>query len=250
MINDLNYVSLRNKFLNAKPFNHIVIDNFFNEDFANKIAESFFAHNDSTWTVSYDNPVEKKKACSHWDKFPTPIYSALFYLCSKQFTNHLSDITGNDTIIADYGLHGGGMHSHGRTGKLNVHKDYSIHPKLPLMRNYNLIIYMTPNWDPAWGGGLEFWSNDPETNEPKECIVEVNNLFNRAVLFDTTQNSWHGLPQELTCPEETSRRSLATYYLSDIDNKAEMRKRALYAPYGEQKNDPSVAEFCKKRSQL
>jgi len=250
MINQIDHVSLRSKFRTAEPFSHVVIDNFFTNETAAAIASSFPAHNDSAWTVSYDNPVEKKKACSHWDKFPMPIYSALFYLCSQEFAALISQVTGASIIIPDYGLHGGGMHSHSRNGKLNIHKDYSLHPKLHLMRNYNLIIYMTPEWDSSWGGGLEFWSHDKEKEQPKECVTRIENKFNRAVLFDTTQNSWHGLPQELTCPENISRRSLATYYLSYINSKAETRYRALYAPYEQQKNDPDVVEFCKKRSGL
>lgn len=249
MINILSHVPLRNKFRTAEPFSHVVIDNFFTDETAAKIASSFPTHDDPAWTVSYDNPVEKKKACSHWDKFPAPIYSALFYLCSHEFASILSQITCSSIVIPDYGLHGGGMHSHNRGGKLNIHKDYSLHPKLPLMRNYNLIIYMTPDWDTSWGGGLELWSHDSETEEPKECVTKIENKFNRAVIFDTTQNSWHGLPEELTCPEHIARRSLATYYLSYVNSKAESRKRALYAPYKDQKNDPSVIEFCKKRSQ-
>lgn len=248
MLNKIDYISLGNEFKTAQPFNHVVIDDFFEDEIANHIADCFPVHNDQAWTVSYDNPVEKKKACSHWDKFPAPIYSALFYLCSHEFAGILSHIVSNSDVIPDYGLHGGGMHSHCRSGKLNVHKDYSLHPKLPFMRNYNLIIYMTPNWQPSWGGGLELWSHDEVNDQPKECITKVENKFNRAVLFDTTQNSWHGLPEELTCPENVARKSLATYYLSHINNKAEARKRALYAPYKEQNNDPEVIEFCKKRS--
>ena len=248
ILNTLDVVSLRNNFRNAQPFNYVIIDDFFTSETAADIASSFPSHNDSAWTVSYDNPVEKKKACSHWDKFPAPVYSAMFYLCSHEFAGILSHITCNSCIIPDYGLHGGGIHSHSREGKLNIHKDYSMHPKLPLMRNYNLIIYMTPDWDSSWGGGLEFWSHDEETHQPKECITTIDNKYNRAVLFNTTQNSWHGLPQELTCPENISRRSLATYYLNRINSRAESRKRALYAPYGDQKNDPSVLEFCKMRS--
>lgn len=250
MINLINTTGLKYKFLNSSPFSHIAIDDFFTDDAAQSIADSFPSHDDSVWTVSYNNPVENKKACSHWDKFPKPIYSALFYLCSREFADLLGSITGSSMVIPDYGLHGGGMHSHNRGGKLNIHKDYSLHPKLPLMRNYNLIVYMTPNWNSAWGGGLEFWSHDEETQQPKECITKIENKFNRAIIFDTTQNSWHGLPEKLTCPDNVARRSLATYYLSYVNSKAENRKRALYAPYKDQKNNPEILEFCKKRSGL
>lgn len=250
MIRALNLTQLRDKFLSAVPYNHVVIDNFFDEEVANKIASQFPDHDDEVWTVSYDNPVEKKKGCSHWDKFPPAIYSSLFYLSSKKFTDLLQQITGEDNIIADYGLHGGGMHSHNRGGKLNVHEDYSIHPKLPLKRNFNLIIYMTPGWDSSWGGGLELWSHDAENNQPKECVTKVENKFNRAIIFDTTQNSWHGLPEELTCPDNIARRSLAVYYLTELELDTNPRKRAYFAPYKDQKNDPRIAEFCKKRSGL
>lgn len=250
MINFINTSELGDRLLSSSPFNHIVIDNFFEENVANDIASSFPSHSDDVWTVSYNNPVENKKACSHWDKFPSPIYSAMFYLCSLDFLSILRRLTRNDFLYADFGLHGGGMHSHNRGGKLNIHKDYSVHPKLNLERNYNLIVYMTPNWDSSWGGGLELWSHDSETNQPKDCVVEIENKFNRAIIFDTTQNSWHGLPQKLTCPENVARRSLASYYVTSLRKNSENIKRAHFVPYGEQKNDPEIVEFCRKRSGL
>jgi hypothetical protein len=248
IINNIDTEMMRHSFASSLPFHHVVLDNFFTQEVAERIVAEFPAHDDSAWTVSYDNPVEKKKACSHWDKFPASIYNAIFYLCSKDFEKIVTEITGNEKVYADYGLHGGGMHSHCNGGMLNIHKDYSIHPKLKLMRNYNLIVYMTPDWDPSWGGGLELWSHNEETNQPKECVTKVENKFNRAILFDTTKNSWHGLPEKLVCPENVSRRSLATYYVSEVSELAEKRNRAVFAPYKEQANDPELIEFVKKRS--
>ena len=251
MTTKISLEELNRQFLSGEPYNHVVIDNFFDEKTAYQIAEEFPKFDDTNiWTVSYDNPVEKKKACSHWDKFPPKIYSSLFWLCSDGFTQTLSKITGKQNIVADYGLNGGGLHVHGNRGKLNIHKDYSVHPKLPLKRNYNLIIYMTPDWDSSWGGGLELWSHNEENDRPKELIKTIENKFNRAVIFDTTQNSWHGLPQELTCPDNVTRNSLAVYYLTEIDQNTEQRKRAYFVPYKDQNNDPSIEEFCIKRSGL
>jgi hypothetical protein len=89
---------------------------------------------------------------------------------------------------------------------------------------------------------------DKETNLPKECVTKVHNKFNRAVLFDTTQNSWHGLPQAIDCPENVYRKSLAIYYLSEARPEAQGHDRAYFAPHGEQINDPSVLELIRKRS--
>ncbi len=73
-------------------------------------------------------------------------------------------------------------------------------------------------------------------------------MYNRAVLFDTTQNSWHGLPTPLTCPKGKYRKSIAMYYITDIDNGIEDRSRALFAPTKEQENDMNVIDLIQKRS--
>jgi hypothetical protein len=36
----------------------------------------------------------------------------------------------------------------------------------------------------------------------------------RAVVFNTTETSWHGHPDPLACPESRYRRSLALYYFT------------------------------------
>jgi Rps23 Pro-64 3,4-dihydroxylase Tpa1-like proline 4-hydroxylase len=245
---DIDFFLLGERFRSSKPFHHIVIDNLFQPEVAKNIADEFPAHDSNVWTALYNNPIEVKKTCNHWDKFPQSIYSALFYLCSQEFISKLSIVVGKEKIYADYGLNGGGMHSHTRGGKLNIHKDYSIHPKINYMRNYNIIVYMEPEWKPEWGGGIQLWDHDAETDQPKSVIAEVENRFNRAIIFDTTQNSWHGLPKEITCPPEQSRKSLACYYMSEIDEGTEERNRALFIPYEDQKNDPNIVKFCEDRS--
>ena len=109
-------------------------------------------------------------------------------------------------------------------------------------------MYLTEEWDTSWGGGLELWSHDSETKKPKEKIKIVDNVFNRAILFDTTQNSWHGFPEPITCPEGTYRKSIAFYYLTDPPEEVELRKRALYAPTKDQENNPEILELIKRRS--
>jgi len=235
--------------INHEPFFHVVIDNFFPDDVAYQLSNDFLGYNDPVW-YKWDNPIEHKGLCSNWSVFPKTTYSEISRLLSNEFVDQLKQITGIDPIYPDIGLSGAGWHMHIRGGKLNVHRDYVIHPKIQLARKLNLIIYLTPDWNPKWGGALELWSHNPDTDRPKECVHKIDCLFNRAIIFDTTQNSWHGLPEQLTCPENVSRRSLATYYMSEVSELAENRKRALYAPHKEQKDNPEVIEFCKKRSGL
>jgi len=248
MINDQSWAKLGTTFLTAKPFNHVIIDNFWTDEVAEQLVAEYPDYDSPTWTAHYHNPIEDKKTCNHWDKFPATTYRAFTYLNSPEFVNIMERVTCTHDIRTDVGLHGGGWHAHHRGGKLNIHLDYSIHPKLKLERHFNLIVYMTPDWDSAWGGGLELWSHNHETNQPKDCAVTIENRFNRAVLFDTTQYSWHGLPDDLTCPENTYRRSMAIYYLTDPAPNADPRGRALFVPREDQKDNVEIQELIKKRS--
>ena len=242
---------LQSQFLSAEPFDHVVIDNFFLPEVVDQLVSEFPDYNaELVWNAHYNNAIENKKACNHWDKFPSMSYRVFAYLCGSEFEHIVNDITGSTKAQADVGLHGGGWHAHTANGKLNVHLDYSIHPKLGMERHYNLIVYITPDWDTSWGGGLELWSHDNNTNTAKQCVKRVDNKFNRAVLFDTTQNSWHGLPGDLKCPEGIARQSMAVYYVTTPAPDANPRGKALFVPHGEQANNPDIIELIKQRSQV
>lgn len=249
-ITQRNWKELQKSFLSAKPFNHIIIDDFFLPEIAEQLALEFPNYDSPDWNAYWNNSIENKKACNHWDKFSTTTYAVFHYLCSNKFINLIIDLTGNTEIEADVGLHGGGQHVHTTSGKLNIHLDYSIHPKLKLQRHYNLIIYLTPDWQPEWGGGLELWSHNHVTETADALIKTVENKFNRAIFFDTTQNSWHGLPNDLKCPSTVMRQSLAVYYITEPESNVSKRWKALFVPREDQKNDLEVLELIKKRSQV
>ena len=40
--------------------------------------------------------------------------------------------------------------------------------------------------------------------------------FNRALIFSNGEDSWHGIPEKLTCPDGVLRRSLAFYWCSPL----------------------------------
>lgn len=46
----------------------------------------------------------------------------------------------------------------------------------------------------------------------KHLEDKVYPIFNRCVIFTTSENSHHGHPDQLTCPENITRKSLAWYY--------------------------------------
>jgi hypothetical protein len=106
----------------------IIYDNFLSN--AEKVAAEFPAFNSDAW-FEYNNPIEVKKTCNNWHHFGPETYKTFQNLLSREFTEGLESAFGV-SLIPDLGLHGGGLHSHARGGKLNVHLDYDIHPKLEL----------------------------------------------------------------------------------------------------------------------
>ncbi len=248
----INIDALKNKsklWKDAKPFSHIIIDNFFNKEIAKNLEKEFPNFDNNIWK-EYGNAIEVKKVCNNWNIFPSLTYKVFDYLNSSDFVNILSkSLFGSNILSSDAGLNGGGWHIHKRGGKLNTHLDYSLHPKLLLQRKINIIIYLNSNWKAEWKGNLGFWDNK-SSKEPGNLQKEVIPFFNRAVIFDTSQNSWHGLPSPLECPNDEFRKSIAVYYLTKPPKNIDKRGKALFAPTEEQKDDKSVLDLIKKRSDI
>lgn len=92
-----------------------------------------------------------------------------------------------------------------------------MHPQMPLNRVLNLIVYLNHDWDPAWGGNLELWERDSGP------VVDIEPLFNRALLFVTTADALHGHPTRLECPPDRSRMSMSVYYWTATVSRNEPR---------------------------
>lgn len=240
-------ISLARDFRNSEPFNYLVIDNFLSNEDAMELASEFPSFDDEVW-FNYENPLEIKKASNNWNVFKPATYKYFQKVLSNEFTTKLSALLDTN-LTADVGLHGGGFHTHKSGGKLNPHLDYSIHPKLGLQRRANLILYINPNWKPEYGGAFGIWNHDAKTNRPGELVRTVDCIFNRAVIFDTTQNSWHGIANEINADGNT-RNSLATYYLAIPKENADPRMKVKYAPTEDQKGDSEIEDLIEKRQSM
>ncbi len=231
---------------NTKPFEHVVIDDFLDFPMAEKLEKAFFNYDSPKWH-RYSNAVEEKKTCNIWNEFDATLYYYFTEVNSARFLNLLSGLVGTN-LFPDFGLHGGGLHIHSGGGNLNPHLDYSIHPKIKLQRKINLIYYCSSDIELAESGfgSLGLW--DGTDSEPGKLIKKIPPKFNRAVIFDTTQNSWHGLVDPLPMGSKMLRKSLATYYLSEPDKRAVNRSRAMFAPRDDQIQDAEVLETIAKRS--
>ena len=100
-------------------------------------------------------------------------------------------------------LWGGGLHEIEQGGFLGMHVDFNVHPE-NVYRRANLLLYLNRNWE--WGGALQL------TDELESKVVSIRPEFNTAVLFETSDKSWHGHPEPLDCPDDVTRKSIAVYY--------------------------------------
>ena len=232
------------KFYSSKPFPFIVIDNFLDLKFAKKIEKNFpNFNNKNLW--SYKNYCEIKKATDNWNLFPPEAYQLLHLLNSNSFLENIRKKIRIKKLYPDFGLNGGGFHIMGHKGKLNPHLDYIIHPKLNLMRKLNLIIFFNLNWKEENGGELCLYEKNLKNKKlPGKLIQKIEPKFNRAVLFDTSMNSWHGVNEV----KKMIRKSLAVYYLVDKKLNTEKRYKALYSPLKNQMQNQKVKKFISMRA--
>lgn len=190
----------------AQPFPHIAIDGFLNEELLKKISSDFpLLNSKDSW--EYRNTFETKFAYDQFHEMPASIKEMICYLYSPKFVLFLEKLTGIEDLIIDMNLNGGGLHQIYPEGKLDIHADYNYHPRTELHRRVNLLLYLNEKWESSWGGNLEFWD---EKMEKKVCSFEP--YFNRLVIFNSTDTSFHGHPDPLSCPEGVTRKSIALYY--------------------------------------
>lgn len=189
----------------AKPFDHIALDDVFDERLLNIINDEFDKV-DGEWK-EFDTKYEKKLQFNNDEELGEYTRALIHQLNSAPFLKFLEELTGINGLIPDPYLIGGGLHSIPKGGKLGIHVDFNQYEKLNAYRRVNVLIYLNKDWKEEYGGHLELW-NDLKGQEK----IKILPIFNRMAIFSTTESSYHGHPKPLNCPENKCRRSLALYY--------------------------------------
>ena len=201
--------SLSEQYRTAKPFPHIQIDNFFPPEVVDAVLAEFPTPEQIEWQRFNNQREVKLASCDERTLGPTA-RQLIWEMNSQVFVQFLEALTGIEGLIPDPQLSGGGMHQITRGGKLGVHVDFNVHRTYGLDRRLNLLLYLNKDWDESYGGHLELWDH-----EKQHCERRVLPIFNRVVVFSTTERSWHGHPNPLSCPEGATRKSLALYYYTN-----------------------------------
>jgi hypothetical protein len=200
---------LNAEYTSAQPFAHILLKDFFDDDYLRRLRAEIPSPLVRTDLFHADvkNLQEHKFAWRDVPRLGPISHEMIGFLGSKPFLEYLSALTGIPGLMADPHLWGGGFHQIIRGGKLAVHADFNIHPITKVYRRLNLILYLNEDWKEEWGGSLELWNRDMTV-----CARRIAPAFNHTVIFSTTEDSYHGHADPLTCPPERVRQSLALYY--------------------------------------
>jgi 2OG-Fe(II) oxygenase superfamily len=190
----------------AKPFPHVVIDDFLPEAVAQRILDEFPSPGADDW-YRFQRGTERKLQSTAELGLGPVTRQVLNQFNSSAVIDFLETLTGIEHLVPDPHYWGGGLHQIERGGFLKVHADFNHHSRLDLERRLNLLLYLNRDWHDEWGGHLELWDTD------MTAVVErIAPIFNRCVVFSTTSFAYHGHPDPLQCPDGVTRKSMALYY--------------------------------------
>ncbi len=198
--------SLRERYINAAPYPHIVIDDFLPYELAEDIVKRFpeKAPGEKHFEAGYLGLHKRQILPAGCEENLSRYFD---FLNSGPVLQFLEGLAGIEALISDPYFEGGGLHEISAGGKLGIHVDFRINERLHLHRRLNLLIYLNRDWQDSYGGHLEIWDRDMS----KACH-RVAPIFNRAVIFSTDGSSYHGHADPLATPDGVTRKSVALYY--------------------------------------
>ena len=193
-----------------KPFKYLVFDGILINEIADELIQEYPNISGEGWDnrtfINQKNKYSKNKFSEN-----EPLLSNFFKeVNSPRFVKLISEITGIENLLADDELFGGGLHQSINGAFLDVHVDFNYHPTTNFHRRLNLIVYLNKNWQESYNGYLELWDM-----ASKKQIANIEPCFDRFVIFETNEISFHGHPKKLNTPSGISRKSLAVYYYTE-----------------------------------
>ena len=224
---------------NNEPFPHIVLDDFLPLSFAKIISNEYPKVSDNTSNFKFHNHNNvKRHFLEDSRKFSTNLQMFSSAISSRSFLLFLETITGLKSLIPDPYFMGGGAMMTGNGGFLNIHVDFNWHQKLQAWRRCNVLFYLTADWKNEYQGNLELWSKDG-----RHKVKEVEPIFNRIVIFNTTSESYHGQPAKINTPDHIFRNVFsAFYYATEKDEKIDSKPH--FTKYNaDEKREDNIASF-------
>ncbi|MEZ4915660.1 MAG: 2OG-Fe(II) oxygenase [Chitinophagales bacterium] len=207
--NPENLKKLAEQFQNAQPCKHIMLENFFEEEFANTIHDNFPAF--ESLNVVRKSLNENKREDYHFERWHPAFAKLRDGMITDEVSKFMSTLTGIEGLFTNTDSLGQGVHQGGKGSFLDVHIDVNVNVGKGLWRRVNLLVYMNKGWQPEWKGDIEIWNKDMT-----EMAVKYPPTFNTAVIFLTDKNSPHGY-EKINFPDGEYRKSYYAYFFTPME---------------------------------
>jgi hypothetical protein len=207
-----NLSALSESFQASRPFKHVVLENFFDIGAASSLIENFPYFERPELLLNEFGAPNPKKVISDVRSINECYRKLDDYIQSPSFLKVIERITGVTELVYDPDYVGAGTHENFSTAGLDPHYDFNILPKSKLHRRLNCIVYLNERWDDSWGGQLNLHRDAWDLDDQE--IVSISPVFNRCIIFETNQRSWHSVtPVTIPSEEDVKSRKSFTIYL-------------------------------------
>lgn len=194
---------LRMRWHASGPVRHFFVDDLLDTEWARALAKRF----PPTERLMLRSTLrERKRVGIAVDDYDPAVRHALFAFQDPAVVETIGRITGYEKAVADPTLYASGISVMSSGDFLNPHVDNSHDGDRQRYRVLNLLYYCSPEWAVANGGNLELWDADVRT----PTVVESR--FNRLVVMETDQTSWHSVNQIRVT---AARNCVSNYYFSE-----------------------------------
>lgn len=200
----------REAYAAAKPFPHVVLDDFLPAEVAANLARVFPPPSHPGWKRRDYREQSARLGQLQRENFAgvdPSLRLRLHDFCGMAFLDFLETLTARRGLIADPHFRGAGLHCTLPGGHLAMHVDFNRDRTRNLSRYVTAILYLPRVWKSEWGGALELRREADERS-----TVAIDPLPNRLVVFAHGEHHVHGHPAPLACPEGAYRASIASYY--------------------------------------
>lgn len=198
-------LTLNKVFTLGKPTPNIVLDNFLPKELALSLNRECNNIPEENWKV-FTRKGSHMMECNKLNHMRLA-RRLIEELNSSQALTWLEQLTGIQGLLPDPHLTGAGYSKSFTGDTLQVHNDFNWNDQLRLHRALSVIIYLTPNWQAEWGGGLEFYDS-----KQTSIVKKIDCLFNRMLAWSYTPENYHGYTTPLSCPENVSRNTIRLFY--------------------------------------
>ena len=196
---------LRSQFRNSDSgIGHLFVDEVLPADIALKINEAFPKPQQMVLKKSLR---ENKYVAAQMNLYNPLLEEIIFAFQDKRVVDVVGEICNIKHPIPDENLYAGGISMMGKKQFLNPHLDNSHDKDRSLWRVLNLLYYVTPEWEEAYGGNLELW---PKGLDEKQ--ITIHSKFNRLVIMETHNDSLHSVSPVVF---DGYRRCVSNYYFAD-----------------------------------